>query len=62
MLDQYINIDDCWAVSRDANGVADPKAFPDGIAAVATYVHNHGFKFGICTYKGMRRGAGSAAV
>jgi hypothetical protein len=40
----------CWAVSRDNNSVlvADPTAFPDGIKAVADYVHSKGFKFGIC--------------
>ena len=27
---QYVNVDDCWQVSRDANGniVADPQRFP----------------------------------
>jgi alpha-galactosidase len=38
---QYVNIDDCWQVSRDAQGgiVADPARFPSGIKAVADYVH-----------------------
>ena len=46
---QYVVIDDCWQVSRDANGniVADPQRFPDGIKAVADYVHSQGLKFGI---------------
>ncbi|MFD0684566.1 glycoside hydrolase family 27 protein [Actinomadura fibrosa] len=47
---QYVNIDDCWMSSaRDAGGnlVADPAKFPDGIAAVAGYVHSLGLKFGI---------------
>lgn len=46
---QYIVIDDCWQVSRDANGniVADPKRFPNGVKAVADYVHSKGLKFGI---------------
>jgi alpha-galactosidase len=32
---QYVNIDDCWQVSRDAQGniVADPARFPSGIKA-----------------------------
>ncbi len=46
---QYINIDDCWAVSRDSNGVivADPVNFPNGIKALADYVHSRGLKLGI---------------
>ena len=46
----YINIDDCWmASSRDANGnlVANPQKFPDGMAAVAAYVHSKGLKLGL---------------
>jgi alpha-galactosidase len=48
---QYINIDDCWQVSRDSNGniVADPVRFPSGIAALADYVHSKGLKLGIYT-------------
>ncbi len=46
---QYIVIDDCWQVSRDANGtiVVDPQRFPNGMKAVADYVHSVGLKFGI---------------
>jgi len=47
---QYVNIDDCWALpQRDANGnlVADPSKFPDGIKAVADYLHSKGLKLGI---------------
>jgi alpha-galactosidase len=46
---QYIVIDDCWQVSRDKDGniVADPQRFPNGIKAVADYVHSKGLKFGI---------------
>lgn len=47
---QYVNIDDCWALpQRDVNGnlVADPAKFPDGIAALADYVHRDGLKLGI---------------
>ncbi|WP_224363413.1 NPCBM/NEW2 domain-containing protein [Hyalangium versicolor] len=48
---QYINIDDCWQVSRDANGniVADSTRFPSGIAALADYVHSKGLKLGVYT-------------
>src|SRR5262249_60396122 len=47
---QYVNIDDCWALpQRDADGnlVPDPAKFPNGIKAVADYVHNDGLKLGI---------------
>jgi alpha-galactosidase len=46
---QYIVIDDCWQVERDAsaNIVPDPKRFPSGIKATADYVHSLGLKFGI---------------
>jgi alpha-galactosidase len=47
---EYVNIDDCWQEkTRDANGqlVADPTKFPDGIKAVADYVHSKGLKLGI---------------
>jgi alpha-galactosidase len=46
---EYIVIDDCWQVSRDATGniVPDAEHFPSGIKAVADYVHSKGLKFGI---------------
>lgn len=45
----YVVIDDCWQVSRDADGniVPDAKRFPNGIKAVADYVHSKGLLFGI---------------
>src|SRR5215831_8882298 len=48
---QYVNIDDCWQVSRDAQGtiVADPEKFPSGIKTLADYVHSKGLKLGIYT-------------
>ncbi len=51
---QYVNIDDCWQVSRDASGtiVADPARFPLGIKALADYVHGKGLKLGIYTDAG----------
>ncbi len=53
---KYVVIDDCWQVSRDANGtiVADPVKFPHGIAALAAYVHSKGLKFGIYTDAGTK--------
>jgi len=46
---RYVIIDDCWQVGRDANGniLPDPQRFPQGIKAVADYVHARGLKFGI---------------
>ena len=57
---QYIVIDDCWAVSRDADGniVADPQKFPSGIKALADYVHGQGLKFGIYSDAGSKTCAG----
>ncbi|MGW0507939.1 NPCBM/NEW2 domain-containing protein [Streptomyces olivaceoviridis] len=54
---QYVNLDDCWALpDRDANGklVPDPARFPDGIKAVADYVHAKGLKLGIYTSAGTK--------
>jgi alpha-galactosidase len=46
---QYIVIDDCWQVERDAQGniVADPQRFPSGMKALGDYIHSKGLKFGI---------------
>jgi alpha-galactosidase len=51
---QYVNIDDCWQVSRDASGtiVADPTRFPAGVKALADYVHSKGLKLGLYTDAG----------
>jgi alpha-galactosidase len=51
---QYVNIDDCWQVSRDSSGtiVADSARFPSGIKALADYVHSKGLKLGIYTDAG----------
>jgi alpha-galactosidase len=53
---QYIVIDDCWQVSRDANAniVADAQHFPSGIKALADYVHSLGLKFGIYSDAGSK--------
>lgn len=39
---EYLVIDDCWASDRGEDGVLipDPAAFPDGMKAVADYVHS----------------------
>ena len=53
---QYVTIDDCWQVARDANGtiLADSTRFPAGIKSLADYVHGKGLKFGIYTDAGRR--------
>jgi alpha-galactosidase len=53
---QYVVIDDCWQVDRDAAGniVPDAKHFPSGIKALAEYVHSLGLKFGIYSDAGVK--------
>jgi len=53
---QYVVIDDCWQVSRDANGtiVPDPERFKGGMKALADYVHSKGLKFGVYSDAGAR--------
>lgn len=64
---QYVNLDDCWmAHRRDSDGAlqADPRTFPDGIAALASFVHGLGLKLGIYLDAGTRtcmKRPGSAA-
>jgi alpha-galactosidase len=57
---EYVNIDDCWQVSRDANGniVADPQRFPHGMKAVGDYIHSLGLKFGVYSDAGSKTCAG----
>lgn len=54
---EYVVIDDCWAErSRDENGrlVPSREKFPNGIKAVADYIHSKGLKFGIYSCVGNR--------
>ncbi|MCG6920241.1 MAG: alpha-galactosidase [Acidobacteria bacterium] len=46
---EYVVIDDCWQVDRDASGkiVVDAERFPSGMKALADDVHSKGLKFGI---------------
>jgi alpha-galactosidase len=57
---QYVVIDDCWQVRREADGtiVADPERFPSGMKALADYVHSKGLKFGIYSDAGTNTCAG----
>ncbi|CAN3977778.1 NPCBM/NEW2 domain-containing protein [Kitasatospora purpeofusca] len=53
----YVNLDDCWALpQRDATGnlVPDPVRFPNGLKALADYVHDKGLKFGLYSTAGTR--------
>eukprot|EP00934_Nitzschia_sp_Nitz4_P002986 Nitzschia sp. Nitz4//scaffold3_size479765//99287//100327//NITZ4_000040-RA/size479765-processed-gene-0.253-mRNA-1//1//CDS//3329550578//2976//frame0 len=52
----YINLDDCWQLSRNATGYIqeDPEKFPSGIPAIRNYVHSLGLKFGLYSDAGLR--------
>ncbi|PMD43670.1 glycoside hydrolase family 27 protein [Hyaloscypha variabilis F] len=47
----YVILDDCWSVGRNASNnhslIADPKKFPNGMAAVANKLHALGLGFGM---------------
>ena len=51
----YINIDSFWSDAFDENGrpIANPKTFPDGIAALARHLHADGQKVGLYTTPGV---------
>lgn len=53
---EYIVIDDCWQVDRDANGeiVIDKDRFPNGMKKLADYIHSKGLKFGIYSCAGSK--------
>lgn len=53
---EYVVIDDCWQVSRDAQGniQIDTANFPTGMKALADYVHSKGLKFGIYSDAGTK--------
>ena len=46
---EYIIIDDIWQGGRDNrnNIIPDPEKFPNGIKALADYIHSKGLKLGI---------------
>ncbi|CAF4939065.1 unnamed protein product [Rotaria sp. Silwood1] len=57
---QYVNLDDCWQWSRDAQGIIqpDPETFPSGIPALVDYVHSRKLKFGLYSDRGYKTCAG----
>ncbi|GAB2831524.1 ricin-type beta-trefoil lectin domain protein [Lentzea nigeriaca] len=60
----YVNIDDCWSeMSRDGSGNLVPSRtkFPNGMKAVADYVHGKGLKLGIYSSAGTTTCAGFPA-
>ncbi len=58
---EYIIIDDCWSEKqRDNNGrlVPDKNKFPNGMKALADYIHSKGLKFGMYSCAGTHTCAG----
>eukprot|EP00934_Nitzschia_sp_Nitz4_P007167 Nitzschia sp. Nitz4//scaffold189_size62959//44644//45903//NITZ4_006315-RA/size62959-processed-gene-0.25-mRNA-1//1//CDS//3329539917//7157//frame0 len=51
----YVNLDDCWQLSRNASGYIqeDPTKFPSGIPALREYIHSLGLKIGLYSDAGM---------
>ncbi len=52
---RYVNVDACWeAKHRDGHGhlQANPRTFPDGMAALGLKLHAMGLKFGLYTSAG----------
>jgi alpha-galactosidase len=51
---EYVVVDDCWMASEtDSEGRLQPSAdFPNGMAALADYVHDRDLKFGLYTSAG----------
>ncbi len=53
---KYINLDDCWQLSRNKTGyiVEDFQKFPSGMAGLSKYVRNElGLKFGLYSDSGL---------
>ncbi len=53
---EYINLDDCWHGERDSLGFIQPnkQRFPNGMKALADYVHSKGLKIGIYSDAGWK--------
>jgi alpha-galactosidase len=56
----YVNLDDCWAKTRDAAGRVspDPAAFPSGMFKLGEFIHSLGLKYGIYSDAGNKTCAG----
>ena len=57
---EYVIIDDCWSLRERVDGklVADPALFPNGMKALADYIHSKGLKFGMYSCAGTKTCAG----
>lgn len=58
---EYVVIDDCWSLRERGNDgriVPDPEKFPNGMKALADYIHSKGLKFGMYSCSGSRTCAG----
>ena len=55
----FVNVDDCWAASRDSSGNIQPdtKTFPD-FQGMIDYVHSKGLRFGLYSDAGTKTCAG----
>jgi len=52
---EYVVVDDCWMAEEpgpDGRLRADPETFPEGMAALADYVHDRGLRFGLYSSAG----------
>lgn len=52
---QYVDIDSFWSNGTDGNGIpsADTSRFPDGMAYMASYIHNDGLLMGLYETAGL---------
>jgi alpha-galactosidase len=51
----YVILDDCWAYARDPSSSVltwDPDRFPSGMPALASWLHERNFSFGLYTSAG----------
>ncbi|XP_062507907.1 uncharacterized protein LOC134184274 [Corticium candelabrum] len=57
---KYVNLDDCWQVSRFPNKtiMPDPKAFPHGLTPLIDHAHSLGLLFGVYSEAGYKTCAG----
>ncbi|CAB9519571.1 Probable alpha-galactosidase B [Seminavis robusta] len=52
----YLNLDDCWQLTRDMGSgkiKEDPNKFPSGMKALGDYIHSKGLKYGLYSDAGL---------
>jgi alpha-galactosidase len=61
---EYLNLDDCYVTSRDAQGALqpDPKTFSKGMKSLGDYAHSKNMKFGVYTDRGTKTCGGRPAA